>query len=73
MKHGLMHNLPPKQEKPSAWYGPDMNSRKKDWMFELSHLSVSELEAAAETFLTSEKEIGIMKQSDFNLPTLSNT
>jgi len=66
--------LPPLQQGPAAWYGPDMAANPSAWTHALSGAEVAELERAAEAFLAGPGEpaprIGRMSAADFPLPTL---
>lgn len=63
--------LPPVQNTPAAWYGPDMAAREDEWLWRLSPAEIRELEAAAEPLVAAESDIGAMQASDFELPTLA--
>ncbi len=65
--------LPPRQIKPSAWYGPDWVGRENEWLTVLSKVEISELEAAAERWNASHKtgNAETMVVRDFTLPTLA--
>jgi len=63
--------LPPLRQGPTAWYGPNLEKQKDQWIFELSKLQIQELENAAAHFWASKKSIGQMTQKDFPLPQLS--
>jgi len=63
--------LPPIQNTPAAWYGPDMAARQDEWLWQLSPAEIRELEAAAELLVAAESDIGAMQERDFVLPTLA--
>ncbi len=66
-------SLPPLQEGPAAWVGPEM-AASSDWIVELSDADIAELERALEAFLARPGDvagrIGRMTAADFPLPTL---
>ena len=62
--------LPPIQNFPTAWYGPEMTQKKSEWIWHLSKDEILELEAAAAPIANSNVEIARIKQADFPLPTL---
>ena len=64
----MIHDLPPLQEKPSAWFGPEIAKQQEKWILELTPAWITELEAAAKKYLANGQGIGKMTQSDFNLP-----
>ena len=65
------NTLPPIQTGPSVWYGPIIATQKEQWIHHLSPQSIEELEAAAATYIATRKEIGLMQQADFSLPTFA--
>ncbi len=66
-----MSTLPPRQTGPAVWYGPDMQTRKDEWIDHLSQQEIGELEKAAESLVTSDFPIAQMTQADFPLQTLA--
>jgi len=64
----MTYQLPPIQSGKSAWYGPDMELRKKEWILKLDPTEINELEVAAEQFLQNNQSIGTMTKSQFLLP-----
>jgi len=62
-------NLPPYQTGKSVWYGPEMESRKEDWIIQLSGSEIMDLEAASEKFIAEGTPLGLMDQAQFVLPT----
>jgi len=63
--------LPPPQNTPSLWYGPDMEKRKSEWTLELSSAEITELEAAAEPLLAAKQDIANLNKEKFPLPILA--
>jgi len=62
-------NLPSLQTGKTVWYGPEMESRKEEWIIQLSNSEIMELEAALEKFIARETPIALMNQAQFPLPT----
>ncbi len=67
-----MTKLPPYQHVPSAWYGPEMERHKDQWLIMLSDAEIAELETAAETFLHRGTALQQMTMRQFPLPTLGS-
>jgi len=65
-----VYQLPPLQSGPTCWYGPDMDERQNEWLWELSRDEIRELEAAAEPLVATKAAIGQIRQADFPLPSL---
>ncbi len=63
-------DLPPRQEGPASWYGPDMAKRSNEWLVSLTPDEIAELERAAEAVVASDAKIGLLRADDFVLPTL---
>ncbi|MEX0583571.1 MAG: TauD/TfdA family dioxygenase, partial [Sneathiella sp.] len=61
---------PPMIETPSAWYGQEMARKPDIWLTYLSSDEVSELETAAENFLSGDLDLGMISQDNFPLPLL---
>ena len=57
-------------ETPSAWIGSELKKKKNEWLTHFSDDEIIELESAASNFLSSEKNIGEIRKSDFPLPKL---
>jgi hypothetical protein len=66
----LLPNLPPEMNGPAAWYGPEMTA-SSDWIEELSHLEIDEIERAMRLFASSGTGISGMRLTDFPLPDLA--
>jgi hypothetical protein len=66
------NHIPPIQEGPSAWYGPEMAARQKEWLIHFTPAEIAELEAAAEPLVTGKFNLGQMTAADFELPTLAD-
>jgi hypothetical protein len=66
------YRLPPLQKGPSAWFGPEMAARQKEWLIHFSPAEIAELEAAAEPFVTGNFQLGQLTAADFKLPTLAD-
>lgn len=58
-------------DRPAAWIGADMATHPDRWQRAWSAREVAEIEAAAEAFLHSGKEIGQITAADFPLPTVT--
>lgn len=65
-------SIPPLQTGPTVWYGPDIASREDEWLIHLTNTEIYELETAAEQFIGKGSNIGLMNQTQFNLPTLGS-
>ncbi|HET6402654.1 MAG TPA: TauD/TfdA family dioxygenase [Candidatus Kapabacteria bacterium] len=65
--------LPPEQNNPSTWYGPDWIGREDEWIIPFSPQEITELEAAAEQWDAAHKSgnIETIIVRDFKLPTLA--
>jgi hypothetical protein len=61
--------LPPEIQGPSAWYGPEMLSRR-DWIEDLSESEIAEVEFATKTLAVASADITAISRDDFPLPTL---
>jgi len=61
-------NLPSYQTSKTVWYGPEMESRKDEWIIQLSDTEITELEAATENFIDKGTPVGLMNQVQFPLP-----
>ena len=68
----MTKNLPPLQTGKTVWYGPEMASRKEDWIIQLLGSEITELETTAKNFIASGIPIGLMNQAHFPLPTLES-
>lgn len=62
-------DLPPEQEGPAAWYGPEM-ARRKDWLMPLSEKDVAEIAAATTALIGRNADIASITAKDFLLPSL---
>ena len=66
-----MHDdLPPVQQGPAAWLGPEMAARR-DWVEVLSPAEVAEVEVAARSLSDRNADIASISATDFSLPTLA--
>ena len=66
-----MHDdLPPVQQGPAAWLGPEMAARR-DWVEVLSPAEVAEVEVAARSLSDRNADIASISATDFVLPTLA--
>ncbi len=63
--------VPPIQENPFAWYGPDMAANEDAWLSILKPDEIGELENAASLAGSSGKKIGEITSGDFPLPHLA--
>ncbi|HWT98576.1 MAG TPA: TauD/TfdA family dioxygenase [Terriglobales bacterium] len=61
--------LPPEQEGPAAWYGPEM-ARRTDWLMALSEKDVAEIAAATTALIARDTDIADITVKDFTLPSL---
>jgi Taurine catabolism dioxygenase TauD, TfdA family len=61
--------LPPKIQGPSAWYGPEMLSRR-DWIEHLSESEIDEVERATKPLASAQADITAIGRDDFPLPKL---
>lgn len=66
-----MSDLPLPRRGPSCWYGPRMQARRKEWVWDLSPEDIAELEGAAEPLVAHRAPIAQLTASDFPLPTLA--
>ena len=64
-------SLPPFQNHPAAWYGPDMARRPDAWSHELCAREIAELEDAAGPWIDSQRELASIRADEFKLPTLN--
>jgi hypothetical protein len=62
-------NLPPEIQGPSAWYGPEMLSRR-DWIEHLSETEIAEVERATKPLADARIDITAIHRDDFPLPML---
>jgi Taurine catabolism dioxygenase TauD, TfdA family len=61
--------LPPEIQGPSAWYGPEMLTRR-DWIEPLSGTEIAEVERATKPLAETRADITSIRRVDFPLPTL---
>jgi Taurine catabolism dioxygenase TauD, TfdA family len=61
--------LPPEIHGASAWYGPEMLTRR-DWIEHLSETEIAEVERATKPLSEARVEITAIRRDDFPLPTL---
>lgn len=57
---------------PAVWYGPEQ-ARRKDWILQLDHAQVKELEHATEQLRSRGLTLDDVTSSDFDLPMLAPT
>jgi len=62
--------LPPEIQGSSAWYGPEMLTRR-DWIEHLSETEISEVERATKPLAGAQVDITSIRRVDFPLPTLA--
>ncbi|MGH9936087.1 MAG: TauD/TfdA family dioxygenase [Blastocatellia bacterium] len=60
---------PPEIQGPSAWYGPEMLTRR-DWIESLSESEIAEVECATKLLAGAQIEITAIRRDNFPLPTL---
>ena len=65
------NTLPPEQQGPAAWIGNEMAADPSQWLSEWSEAEVAELEAAAEAFRSTGRDIGEIDTTQFPLPTIA--
>ncbi|MEL7000070.1 MAG: TauD/TfdA family dioxygenase, partial [Pseudomonadota bacterium] len=66
-------DLPPERiDHPAAWRGTDLAGDTDRWIWTLTDVQVAEVEAAADTYLSTHDTIGEMTPDDFPLPTLAS-
>jgi hypothetical protein len=70
MQNNIHPALPPEQHPASAWYGPDMEQRKNEWIINLTAADIAELEMTAEALLASGQNIASLTAKDFPLPVM---
>src|SRR5262245_1681624 len=70
MTYSISEGLPPEVVGPSAWYGPDLDRRRNDWIAYLSPTEIVEVEKAVKRLATGHADIGSILSDDFPLPTL---
>lgn len=63
--------LPPYQEGPAAWLGPDISERQSEWSMTLSSSDLAELENATEQFIATGIDLADMTSDAFPLRSLS--
>ncbi len=63
-------HLPPPQQGPQVWHGPDM-ARRTDWIEPLSADEIAEIAAAAQPLAERGADIATLTAADFPLPTLA--
>ncbi|MEH6457200.1 MAG: TauD/TfdA family dioxygenase [Cocleimonas sp.] len=64
--------LPPKQlDTPASWTGQDLARTPDKWITTFSSAEVTELETAAQNYLSLGKDIGEITKEEFPLPTLA--
>jgi len=61
--------LPPEIQGSSAWYGPEMLTRR-DWIEDLSEPEIAEIERATKPLADARADIASIRRVDFPLPTL---
>ncbi len=66
----VSNNLPPLQQTPAAWYGPELEANQSRWIYHLSREEVAELESTARALLESGSEFTSLTASHFSLPLL---
>ena len=64
--------LPDNIDIPAAWYGPEMAAHPERWQWTLTSEEVTELERAAQTFLSGESDLTRLTPANFPLPTLKH-
>jgi hypothetical protein len=66
--------FPPEIQKPSAWYGPDLDAQR-EWIEVLAEAEIAEIERAIQDTLkrlqNPERELVALRKQDFPLPTLA--
>ena len=62
-------NPPPEIQGSSAWYGPEMLTRR-DWIEDLSETEIAEVERATKPLADARVDIASIRRVDFPLPTL---
>ncbi len=65
-------DLPAPFSGPAAWVANDLASDPKSWLLELTPLQITELEQAAELYLSTGKDIGDITSEQFQLNTLGS-
>jgi len=64
--------LPPKQlNTPASWKGQNLVQTPEKWITTFTQAEITELEAAAKSYLSLGKDIGEITQAEFPLPTLT--
>ncbi len=67
-----LSTLPERISRPSAWLGTEMRADPQHWLYELSEVEVTELEAAGQHFLSLDLDIGLITQETFPLQGFSD-
>jgi hypothetical protein len=62
--------IPPMQELPAAWYGPQMAASSDEWTWQLGEAEIAEIESAADSFLARGGGPAVLEARDFPLPTV---
>ena len=65
-----LEQLPPRQDHPAAWHGPDVAADPAKWTWMLSTEQVAEVSQAADTFLARGGGPAVLDVADFPLPGL---
>jgi hypothetical protein len=65
----MSFELPPEQNNPAAWYGPDM-VRRDEWLMALGPAEIAEIERALKPLAEREADIAALTSRDFPLPQL---
>ena len=63
----MIEALPRSISGPSAWVGPDMQSRQSQWLYTLTAEDIDDLENAARHYLSLNRDIGEVTKTDFPL------
>ena len=63
-------SLPPRQDHPAAWYGPELAADPGRWTWTLSASEISEVESAADAVLATGEGPVVLDKAAFPLPTV---
>ncbi len=64
----ILNTIPEKFDGPSAWVGVDLRTRQSQWLYTLTADDISEIEHAAQHFLSLGRDVGEITAQDFPLP-----
>ena len=66
----MQTDIPGRQESKLAWYGPELRSDTRQWVFQLDAAEIADVEAATEKIAEQDKPIVEINKENFPLPVL---